>query len=101
MDLFDLSIGQRLKEQGMAKAAYSSQDTTEWLCQAKEVAKMLAAKYGEITIEDVLKICPPGENVHPNSLGSIFKTGFKRIGYVQASKVSSHCRVIGVWTLKQ
>lgn len=100
MDLFDLSIGQRLKEQGMAKAAYSSWDTSGWLLAAQQKALELASVMDTLTIEDVLKALPHGEEVNSNCHGSVFGKKFQRIGFQKATKVSRHCGIISVWKLK-
>lgn len=98
MNLFDYAAAQRLRDIGMEAA--SSYPNDSWVKQARSTALILAARNGEVTINDVLKVFPPPKDLNPNAIGSVMKTKqLKRIGETISDKVSSHARRIGVYTL--
>lgn len=100
MDLFNAAESRLAKEIGMDRAAYCH-NNYDWVHQAREVARMLAAKNGSITINDVLKICPRPEHVSPNATGSIFSgKEWSIVGRTKTDKVSGHNREIKIWALK-
>jgi hypothetical protein len=73
----------------------------QWIEEAREVAHKLLKKRYSITIEDVLAVHPLPRFLHRNTIGSVFNQGeFKRLSYEPAKKVSSHGRIISVWTEK-
>lgn len=97
---FDLLAGIALKKAGM-EAAQFSYGSQEWLLEARKVAEILAAKYGETNSDAVLRICPKPLGVSPNAIGSLFKgKQWVCVGRMQTSKVSGHGREIRRWALK-
>ena len=98
MNLFEhADLGHRLKEAGMTEVELSN---LAWVQRAREIGLRLAAHNGEVTIEDVLKIIPRPEHVHPNAVGCVLRhKRLKLIGYTSASKASSHARKIGIYSL--
>lgn len=97
-NLFDYQEGLNLRTNGMEAAAHSL-GAQDWLERARGYAGWFAARYGEVTSDDVLKGCPKPDGVSPYAIGSLFKKGFRRIGYRNTEKASSHARPIGIWIL--
>lgn len=96
LPLFSESIARQLRDQGIA--AVSSYPNDDYITKARAVAEILAAKQGSVTINDVLKICPRPENVHPNAIGAIMRSKhLKLISFVHSDKISAHARRIGVY----
>lgn len=80
-DLFSLSRGQ-------------------WIDGARHAARGLLRRRPRITIEDVLEIYPRPKYLHRNTTGNVFRDEmFHAVGYTTAKNVSSHGRVIRIWTL--
>lgn len=99
-DLFNSTASRSARDAGMEQAAFSF-DAQNWLTEVRAVARMLIAKNGEVTIDDVLRICPRPPWISPNATGSVFKGGeFVACGYTQTAKVSSHARAVRIWRLK-
>lgn len=88
--------GRVLRDAGMSIAASNCND---WLQQARQIALMLAAKHGEVTIDQVKKIA--GEPDRPNAAGSVFKDKrFRFTGrYTQTTRLSGHARDVKIWEL--
>ena len=98
-DLFNAAESKRLKEQGMAISASYPNDT--WLLKAQATAQLLAAKFGETDSDEVQKICPRPDSVHPNATGSIFSGNkWMCVGRKKTAKVSGHAREIKIWALR-
>ncbi len=97
--IFDRLKALELRDKGMDQAAYSL-NAQGWLQSAQAVARHLAAKNGETTIDEVLAVCPRPPNVSVNATGSIFRgKDWKLIGNTQSSKVASRARRVGIWAL--
>ena len=96
--LFDALEGQRLKEQGMSLAAGKRHDALE---SAKDWAKYLAKREGEITIDHVYAECPLVDLLG-NAAGNVFRgPDWEFTGkWVKSTRVSNHGRFIRVWRLK-
>lgn len=74
----------------------------EWLEECRtEARRLLTARPGrEITVEDVLELCPRPTYIHRNSIGGIFRDDdFRSSGWTQARKASSNKRWIMKWRL--
>lgn len=72
----------------------------QWLEGARLTARRLLRTKSKITIEDVLERYPRPKYLHRNTTGSVFKTDmFVPVGYVPARKLTSHKRIIRLWTL--
>ena len=95
-DLFDIRQAEVLRNIGLAKV--SSYPNDEWVTQARGLAIHLATKNGEVTINDVLKILPKPESVHPNACGAVMRCKeLVFIGQRKSDKVSSRARRIGIY----
>lgn len=95
---FDLFAAALARDVGLARVSSFPNDS--WIAQARSMALILAAKQGEITINDVLQRLPRPDHIHPNAVGSVMRCKeLKKIGYTKSSKVSSHARAIGIYTL--
>jgi hypothetical protein len=93
--LLDYIEGQKLRDLGIAAVTANNYD---WITKAKGVARYLAISDGQVTIEDVLKLCPKPDHVHPNSLGAVMRDkALKIVGYKQSGKSSAHYRRIGIY----
>jgi hypothetical protein len=74
----------------------------EWIEDCRSTAKNLLQTRENITIEDVLEVCPRPSYIHRNVTGQIFKDNdFISVGYVPARKPSSNGRVIRLWGLRE
>jgi len=105
MTLFDHAAAERLKAEGMARAAASR---PALLAAAQHVAQRLAALHGEVDSDMVAREMEAGGIDYAalgNAAGSVFKNppeGFRWewTGGVRTSeRVSTHGRVIRVWRL--
>lgn len=96
---FDLIEALRRKELGLEMAAYGY-GAAQWLAEARKVAEMLAAKQGEITSDDLLRVCPKPPHVSHQAIGSLFRTPrWRCIGRRPSAKISGHGREIRIWVL--
>lgn len=99
LPLFNAAEAARLRDLGLAKVSSFPNDT--WVQRARAIAIMFAAKNGEVTINDVLKMLPRPESVHPNACGAVMKCKeLVLTSYTKSDKVSSHARRIGVYSLR-
>ena len=97
--LFDPVEGDRLKNEGMERAITIHRE--DWLAIARRIAGDLA-KQGDTTIDDVGEAFYRAYGVAMNDAlgnasGSIFRTGFRRVGYRKAERTMSHSRIVSVW----
>lgn len=96
MDLFHSATARKLRDTGIE--AVSAFPNDSYVEKARSVAEMLAAKNGQVTINDVLKALPKPESVHPNALGAIMRSKrLKLVSFTQSNKVSSHARRVGIY----
>jgi hypothetical protein len=75
-----------------------------WIDRARERAAYHAAKHGRVSINDIRTMIANGELPEPphhNVLGSIFRTGFRKIGIEEVKHPSAHNRGggVSVWGL--
>ena len=71
-----------------------------WLEDCRLAARKLLSVREEITIEDVLAVCPRPSYIHRNTTGQVFKCeDFKACGWTKARKLSSRGRWIMKWRL--
>lgn len=95
---YDLIESLRLRDAGITKASFGY-NAAEWLDKAQATARYLAMSDSETDAESVLKLCPRPAAVSPAVTGGIFRgKGWKCVGYSQASKVSSHGRLLRRWS---
>lgn len=77
-----------------------NQSREQWLEGARHTARQLLRRRRTITIEDVLEIFPRPKYLHRNTTGNVFRNEmFHPVGYTLAKKLTSHGRVIRLWTL--
>lgn len=97
MMTLDLFQSQRLRDIGI-NSVY--QNNSSWVDEARAVAKQLARKDGQVSIDEVLDFLPRPEDIHPNATGSVFRERcWKKVGYKSSSKPSAHARAIGIYQL--
>jgi hypothetical protein len=94
----DLAEGERLKSEGMSRAARGDPATTEMLAV---VARRLAARGGTFSSDDVWRELgvPPEDN---RSIGSVFvalaRQGvITRVEYVKSKRPKQHATMISLW----
>ena len=100
MSLFDEEWSDKLKEEGMAKAAYNKRDA---LITARRIAKALARRNGTVNADDVGRILKRtcGIDSLGPAAGSLFKgkewtfTG----NWVKSKRITNHSRMIREWRL--
>lgn len=95
LDIFSPRPNRIARDTGIIQVESNNYD---WVSRAREIAHMLASSGGEVTIEDVLKLCPRPEWVHPNACGAVMRSkNLKLVRYTSALKTSSNARKIGVY----
>ena len=72
----------------------------DWLGEARHTAKKLLARRLEITIEDVLDVCPKPTYLHRNTIGAVFNSDFVPVGFAKSRRLVSKGRWIRKWRLK-
>ena len=73
----------------------------DWLTEAREVARRLAAENGEVTINDVRAICPPPKEIDGRVMGAVFtRKDFIRIGFQNSDRKECHGRPVCIFALK-
>ena len=72
----------------------------EFLLFARWVAKKIAKKQGNVTIDDIRNEVKVPLNLDGRVLGAVFNTPeWEKVGYAQTKVKSSHGRVVAVWRL--
>lgn len=95
-NLFDYAEGLRLRDLGLSQV--SSYPNDSWIESARKIAIFLANKYGEVTINDVYKILPRPENMHPNASGPVMRCKeLRQIGFRQSEKTTRRCGTVRVY----
>lgn len=101
MKLFDEGWSDKLKEDGMAKAADNRQEQLEI---ARDIAKRIAKEQGTVNADDVGRALKRiGINTLGPAAGSLFRgkewvfTG----QWVKSKRITNHSRMIRVWKLKE
>lgn len=74
----------------------------KWLENARTTAFKLLKRSERITIEDVLKVCPRPQYVHPNTTGKVFiEKEFVAVGWRPSQRPLMNGRQVRVWTLRK
>lgn len=97
--VFDKKRARELRDQGIAIA---SQNKATDLAIARDIARMLADRFGKVNIDMVQdRLIRRGIDLG-NTAGAIFKTKeWEWTGEViQSSRISNRARIIRVWRLK-
>lgn len=99
MNLFDLAESRRLKEAGQIQAELTaSLWANDWVGKARYFAIQHARLHGTVTSDDIHRICPMPDSVHPNSMGAIWRTKeLVCVGYTVTQRKSGHARRIGIY----
>jgi hypothetical protein len=72
-----------------------------WLEAARMHARRIAREQGDVTIDDVRRVCPPPDGCDPRIMGSVFlRKDFQRVDFRASSRQACHGRPIGVFRLK-
>ena len=92
--------GEQVKQLGLDLVESHNPD---FVALARAEARRLCIRNGSVSADDLRgwsndNGIHPG---HPNAWGSVFRTGFMRVGYRQSVWPASHARVISVWELKK
>lgn len=95
---FDKDKAIAARDEGIEKVASNN---AEFLVAARAVAKELCVKNGDVTSDDVRKVCPVLPT-HFNAYGAVFKTpDFTFTGeYRMSTLVQGHGNMQRVWRLK-
>ena len=73
----------------------------EWLLVARATARQLGEAKGEITINDVRRLCPPPNGVDPRVMGAVLKRPeWELIRYERSARATCHNRPVGVFRLR-
>jgi hypothetical protein len=74
----------------------------DWLVRAREVARELAAKRGEVTADDVRAHVPPPASIDGRVMGALFRPArdWELVRYERSRRGINHNRPIGVFRLK-
>ena len=97
---FNLPEAIRLRDKGIERV---SGNNVYFLNAARNIARDIARDKGEVTADDVRKVCLERdiEPTHPNAYGAIFRKGFVFTGQVrQSTVVSRRAGIQRVWKLK-
>jgi len=74
---------------------------SDWIGQARDVARRIAGEKGQVTIDDVRALCPPPDSADPRIMGAVFAGNrFERIGFIASQRDACHGRTIGVFKLR-
>lgn len=72
----------------------------DYLARARQIARQIAMRNGEVTINDVREHCPPPEGVDPRVMGAILrKPEFIAVGYTKSHRSVCHNRPICIFKL--
>ena len=87
-------LGLALKERALDRY-----EGDPWLLNARVAARALLRWHPDrsVTIDDVQAAV--GAPPRPNMAGSVFRVGFKRVGYTTSKKAHGHGNPIGKWVL--
>jgi hypothetical protein len=95
---FDLTVGRSERDAGITVAANNN---AEALAIAREEARKIALECGRCDINTVQRVMQMRGLHLGNAAGSVFKgKEWERVGIGQATRVSSHARMISVWKLR-
>jgi len=98
-DIFDAIEADRLKHEGMHRAAHAKSALLE---MARDRARRIAQEQGEVTMDDVMQRLVH-EGIDPTALGpaagSVFKNAeWEFTGrFVKSARITNHSRLLRVW----
>lgn len=79
-----------------------ARERQDWVEDCQAAARKLLVTKEEITIEDVLRICPRPRYIHRNTTGSVFKhSDFRMCGFTKSQRAVSKGRWIMKWKLNE
>jgi hypothetical protein len=94
-DLFDLREGERLRDEGKARAAAHRALA---LKTCRGFLESLAKRKGQVTVDDVYRHLPQHAEQLGRAAGSLFKgKNWKCVGYKPSKRISNHARPVGIW----
>lgn len=101
-NLFDAKLSEKLKKDGMEKAADNVDET---LTLARNIARRLAQKNGKVNADDVGRILKTDlriDSLGP-AAGSLFRgKEWEFTGkWVKSKRITNHSRMIREWKLKE
>lgn len=87
--------GQQLKMFGLDRVGRRN---ALWLRAMTDYLRARALA-GPVTAEDAHELAQRlgWEPSHPNAYGALFRRGWRRVGYRQATRPSAHARVLSMW----
>lgn len=72
-----------------------------FLERARAAARRIALVQGELTVDDIRKVCPPPADVDPRVMGAVLKSSeFEAIGYRRSERRINHGRPIAIFRLR-
>lgn len=92
-----MNTGQQLKMEALDHFEVTAQ---EYLKKAREQARKICAKKGEVCSDDIQEILPTPSGIHHNVAGAIFRKDFVRLGYCQTRRPQGRARMISRWRIK-
>lgn len=97
--LFDAAKARELRDLGIE--IVSSWPNDEWVKNARRIAVRLAQINGTVSSDDVQRIFPRPDAIHPNATGAIFHCKeLKMVGLKSSERIPSHARRIGVYAYR-
>lgn len=88
-------LGLELQFRGIERV---SRGYSEWINQARAVARRVAQERGSVSSDDIHELCPPPSDAHPNVMGAVFKgLGLRVISFMPTKRPSGHGRLIRVY----
>jgi hypothetical protein len=75
-----------------------SNNRDEWIKKAQDAARKFLELHDEVTIDDVLRLCPCPRYFHRNTIGRVLsKKHFKLLYHKASVNRTRHGSIIGVW----
>lgn len=88
-------LGLELQARGIEQV---SRNNSEWIAQARGVARRVAQESGAVSSDDIHRLCPPPAGTHPNVMGAVFKgLNLRVISFMTTKRPSGHGRLIRVY----
>lgn len=72
---------------------------SDFIHRARETGRAIAVERGCVTIDDIRREIPHPEGMPDSVYGSIFRSGFKCMGFTKSTREEAHGRIITVWRL--
>jgi hypothetical protein len=83
-----------------AQFSFTKETQTQYIDDARAVARKLLNNRAYVTTDDVWAHCPPPRFINSKIMGQIFRSpDFKSIGWTRTRRASSHGRAIQMFTL--